>query len=70
MRDRLVRFSTVFDKGDNFSDFLLAFLDTSLLLNRDLLEKERLSSPKEVYSKRKQYALWCRPYLRQEQKQF
>ena len=43
----LSRFSTISDKGDNFCDFLFAFLYTHPLLKRGLLLKERICSPWE-----------------------
>ena len=45
----LVDFRTVFQKGDNFNDYLFAFLHTKPLLKRGLLWKG-------VYSKRKEFA--------------
>ena len=35
--DTLDRFSAIFHKGDNFCDFLFAFLSTNPLLKRGLL---------------------------------
>ena len=45
--DALGRFFTSFDKGDNFYDFLFAFLHTMPLLKRCWHLKERICSPGE-----------------------
>ena len=45
--DAFGRFSMIFCKGDNFCDFLFAFLNTKLFLKRGLLKKERICSQGE-----------------------
>ena len=45
----LSRFSTIFDKLDNFCDFLFAFLPTHPLLIRFLFSKRKNLLPNRVY---------------------
>ena len=54
--DILGNFSAIFYKGDNFCDFRFAFLHTKSLLQRGLLQRERICSHGEqiLYSKHRE----------------